>query len=152
MLHHAVVLIPPRLRHEARRRARPHRARLHRARPHRRRHGSALVECLVAMLLLASGALALAAGTRATALLADDAILVARAQALSTTSAERTWLTPCFARDGPSTTTLPRVQLITTARSDSGLRVAQLVAKLSFTPFARITPATLTASSARACR
>lgn len=147
MLHHAVVLIPPRLRHEARRRAHPHRVR-----PNRRRHGSALVECLVGMLLLTSGALALAAGTRATALLADDAILVARAQALSTTSAERTWLTPCFARDGPTTTTLPRVQLITTARSDSGLRVAQLVAKLSFAPFARVTPATLTASSARTCR
>ena len=61
----------------------------------RARHGRALVECIVAIFLLAATALSLAATARGTLSLADDAILVSHAQAMTTTRVENAMAAPC---------------------------------------------------------
>jgi Tfp pilus assembly protein PilV len=76
--------------------------------PERARAGRALVECIVAALLLAITALALATSTRGTLALADDAQLVTRAQALATTRAELAMRAGCTVH-ATGTDNTPRV-------------------------------------------
>ena len=59
------------------------------------RVGRALVECLVAALVLSVAALALTAAVQSSATLTDDATLVARAQAAAGAAAERGLLRAC---------------------------------------------------------
>lgn len=75
------------------------------------RRGRALVECIVAMFLVAVTALSMAATVRGTLSLADDATLVARAQAMATTRVEDVMTLPC----GPGATgtdQLPRLSVL----------------------------------------
>lgn len=59
------------------------------------RDGRALVECIVAIFLLAMTALSMAATVRGTLALADDASLVTHAQSLATTRVEDALTVPC---------------------------------------------------------
>lgn len=77
----------------------------------RRRHGRALVECIVAMILLAITALSMSATVRGTLSLVDDATLVTRAQAMATTRVEDTMARPC-GTSATGTDQTPRVQVL----------------------------------------
>ena len=105
----------------------------------------------MSIVLLSAAALAMIAGTRATALLTDDATLVARAHALGAASAERVHGAPCSIDDREATTTLPRVRLDEMLHAGSRLQRVQVAASLHFSPLARSTPAALGLSSARLC-
>lgn len=83
-------------------------ARTHVTSSHRR--GRALVECIVAIFLLAITALTMAASVRGTLALTDDATLVARAQALATTRVERALMGNC-AQSASGSDVAPRVNL-----------------------------------------
>ncbi len=75
------------------------------------RHGRALVECIVAMFLLAITALSMTATVRGTLSLVGDATLVARAQALATTRVEDVMALPCGA-NASGTDQTPRLTLL----------------------------------------
>jgi len=83
-----------------------------------RRHGRLLVECLVAMVLLAVAGLALTAGTGSLTALSDDAILVARARS---SAAENVELSLAFACDSVvrTPTAAPFGARITTSAADT---------------------------------
>jgi Tfp pilus assembly protein PilV len=76
----------------------------------RTREGRALVECLVAALLLSVTTLALAATARGTLALSDDAQLITRAQALATTRVENAVGNGC-ALGASGNDAVPRVAL-----------------------------------------
>ncbi|MEP6835344.1 MAG: hypothetical protein ABJB74_18310 [Gemmatimonas sp.] len=59
------------------------------------RSGRALVECIVAMFLLAVTALSMVATAHGTLSLADDAMLVAHAQSMATSRVEDAMALPC---------------------------------------------------------
>ncbi len=118
----------------------------------RNRRGHLLAECLVGMLLLAVASVALSVSNRAVALLADDATLVSRAQFLSESAAETIFAHGCVSASAARSDTSARVIAQTVTRADSGVRASSISATLSFSPFARNTPPTLSVSSAFNCR
>lgn len=61
----------------------------------RRRSGRVLIECIVAIFLLAISTLSIGATTRGALAMSDDASLVSDAQALSTTRVEDALVAPC---------------------------------------------------------
>ena len=75
------------------------------------RRGRVLIECIVAIFLLAATALSLAATVRGTLSLADDAILVAHAQAMTTTRVENAMAMPCGTH-ATGTDWLPRMSVL----------------------------------------
>lgn len=77
----------------------------------RSRNGRALVECIVAIFLLAITALTMAASVRGTLALTDDATLVAHAQALATTRVERVLVGDC-AQSASGSDVAPRVDVL----------------------------------------
>lgn len=91
------------------------------------------------------------ASTRATALLADDAILVTRAHALSAAAAEHAHMAGCTATDRAVTTALPRVKVEAIITPAGRLQRVQIAASMRFSPLARAAPAELSLSSARLC-
>lgn len=77
----------------------------------RARRGRVLIECIVAIFLLAATALSLAATARGTLSLADDAILVSHAQAMTTTRVENAMAAPCGTY-ATGTDWLPRLSVL----------------------------------------
>lgn len=122
--------------------------RTHALRP---RRGRLLLECLVAMLLLSAGALAISAGTRASVLLGDDATLVSRAQAQASESAELGRLPrACGALAAPPRA-LPRLSSAVTATLGAGMARERFFANLTLSPFSGAPVGVLTLSSGRPC-
>jgi hypothetical protein len=107
------------------------------------------------MVLLSAAGAAFMAGTQATALLTDDALLVARAHSLSAAAGERTQYVPCAAIAATQGHDLPRVHVQSTGLPGAALQATSVTATLSFSPFAQgasHTPASaLSLSAARAC-
>ena len=110
------------------------------------------------VLLSAAGA-AFMAGTRATALLTDDALLVARAHSLSGSAGERTQFAPCNVDGASRGQDLPRVHVVSSPLSNGNLQGATVVATLLLSPFALHAASAshgsafeLSLSAARACR
>jgi hypothetical protein len=107
------------------------------------------------MVLLSAAGAALMASTGATALLTDDALLVARAHALSAAAGERTQYEPCTASAGSQGFGLPRVRVTSTSVPGAALQGTSVSATLLFSPFARgsagAPAAALSLSAARAC-
>jgi len=108
------------------------------------------------MVLLSAAGAALMAGTRATALLADDALLVARAHSLSSSAGERTQYAPCAAGGATQGRDLPRVHVAATSLAEGGVRGTRVTATLLLSPFAygassRTPSSNLSLSSARVC-
>ena len=101
----------------------------------RRRRGQALVECIVAIFLLAVTALTTAASVRGTLALTDDATLVSRAQALATTRVERTLVGSC-AHSASGSDVAPRVKLLWQQRGASRLTQTHLALTLVRAPIA----------------
>lgn len=99
------------------------------------RDGRALVECVVAMFLLAVVALATAASTRSTLALADDSALVTRAQALAVTRAEDALTTPC-ATSGSGLDQLPRVNMLWQQSGSGATTLVHLDLNLDRSPIA----------------
>jgi hypothetical protein len=131
----------------------PHHAR--RTRPTHRdaRDGRVLIECLLALTLLAVAATTLSAGTRALATLADDALLVARAHSAIHSAAERALAVACAQSAGEMSTLNagPRVvaQQRTSWQSTALTRIVS--AQLAPTPYARRDTQALALSVARPC-
>ena len=75
------------------------------------RCGRALVECIVAILLLAITALSMSATVRGTLSLMDDATLVTHAQSLATSRVEDAMATPC-GTNATGTDHIPRLNLL----------------------------------------
>lgn len=115
------------------------------------RAGRALVECLVAALLLSVAALALTAVVQSSATLTDDATLVARAQAAAGSAAERGLLHVCDTASHRSTIVGVRiagdVQDVGAATLQS--RVVRMTLEPS--PFAQRDTPRLAVSTARNC-
>ena len=108
------------------------------------------------MVLLSAAGAAFMAGTQATALLTDDAILVARAHAMSASAGERVQYAPCAAGSAALGQDLPRVHVAATPVPEGGLQGTSVTATLLFSPFAYrtrsgMTAAELSLSGARAC-
>ena len=116
------------------------------------RRGHLLAECLVGMLLLAAASVALSVSNRAVSLLGDDAILVNRAQFLGASAVEQIFAHGCRSESVSRSDTSARVIAQTITSADSGVRTSSISATLSFSPFARNTPPTLSVSSAFNCR
>ncbi len=115
------------------------------------RVGRALVECLVAALLLSVAALALTAVVQSSATLTDDATLVARAQAAAGAAAERGLLHVCDTASHRSTIVGVRI-----AGDVHDVGVAKLQSRvvhitLTPSPFARRDTVRLALSTARNC-
>ena len=116
-----------------------------------RRHGRLLIECLIALVLLAVSTLTLTASTRAIASLADDAILVAHAQFITASRAENTLAQPCDSAPLINTLLAPR---ITTSATDARLGAlnSRLVdATLAPPPLSIRDTQHLSLSTARSC-
>ena len=75
------------------------------------RRGRALVECIVAVFLLAITALSMSATVRGTLSLMDDATLVTRAQSLATSRVEDAMAMPC-GTGATGTDQMPRLNLL----------------------------------------
>jgi hypothetical protein len=108
------------------------------------------------MVLLSAAGAAFMAGTQATALLTDDAILVARAHSLSAAAGERVQYAPCAAGGATQGHDLPRVHVAATPVPGGGLQGTSVTATLLFSPFAYrmrsgMTATELSLSGARAC-
>ena len=114
------------------------------------RRGRLLVECAVGLLLLAVGAIAVATATRSVALLADDAVLVARARAQAVTAAESLLALPCAASS--AVTDRDRVQLAVTGTRSASLHTTLARATPRATPLAARTIGALTLSAAGRCQ
>ena len=129
--------------------ARDPRPRTSRPRISRPRQGRLLVECAVGALLLSGGAVALAGATRSVAMLADDAALVARAQARAGAAAESAHVAGC---GSPSTAVVdPRLSILATVGGSGGAETITLHARPVLSPLAGRTPAPLELVSARGC-
>ena len=106
---------------------------------------------MVAMMLLAVGALALTTAAQAAATLADDATLVARTQSIAASAADRALVAPC---DSISVTTFvraPRIEVALADRSTSSLRIRTISARLQPSPFAQRDSQHLALSVGRVC-
>lgn len=106
------------------------------------------------MVLLSAAGAAFMAGTQASALLTDDALMVARAHSLSAAASERTQYESCTAAGAARAQDLPRVHVVSTPAPDGKLRAASIAATLQFSPLARAgrnAAATLALSSGREC-
>ncbi len=117
------------------------------------RDGRVLVECLLALTLLSVAALALGAGTRGVATLADDAVLVARTHSVLYGAAERALAAPCT-RTPNGTTALPAgPRLSAEQRTDrQGATLARVVtAQLFPSPLSLRNTQQLSLSAARPC-
>ena len=106
---------------------------------------------MLAMLLLSTAALALTASTRATALLGDDAALVAHAQSLASERLELDRARPGCAASPIAPRNLPRIAAITQLSAAPGMERTRLLASLSLSPLASTAPVTLSLSGAKAC-
>ena len=124
-----------------------------RARP--RRPGRLLVECLVAVVLLAMASLSLAAGAVGMASMGDDALQLATAQREQTRVAERALAGSCDGADPGAVTVrwLTRRHRVTEESTRSGLLRRTLV-ETTWTPSALAAPAArrLRVSTAARCR
>lgn len=118
---------------------------------YQRRAGRALVECMVAMLMLAISALALSTAARAAASLADDALLMARAQSLAASAADRALVAPCDSTSTSSFLHAPRIEIALADRSTSSLRIRTVNARLQPSPFAQRDSQRLALSTGRVC-
>lgn len=106
---------------------------------------------MLATLLLSAAALALTTSTRATALLGDDAALVARAQSLASERLELDRARPSCAAPAGSPRNLPRIVATTQRSAAPGVERTRLLASLTLSPFASSAPVTLSLSSAKEC-
>lgn len=106
---------------------------------------------MLAMLLLTTAALALATSTRATALLGDDAALVARAQSLASERLELQRAQPGCAVLAIAPRNVPRIAAVAQRTAAPGMERTRLIAWLSLSPFASTAPVTLSLSGARMC-
>lgn len=88
------------------------------------------------MVLLSAAGAAFMAGTRASALLTDDALLVARAHALSAAAGEHTQYTPCAAGGAAQGQDLPRVHVAATPVAEGPVHGTRVSAMLLLSPFA----------------
>lgn len=129
-----------------------HRTRVRRrgARSSRARRGRLLVECAVGALLLSVGAVALAGATRSVAMLADDATLVARAQARAGAAAESAHVAGCGTLALPVAD--PRLSLFATIAGAGDAETITLRARPSLSPLGGRVGAPLELVAARACR
>ena len=101
----------------------------------RPRDGRALVECIVAIFLLATVSLASAVTTNGSLALADDSQLVARAQALAVSRVEDALTSPC-ATSGSGTDQLPRVNVLWQQSGAAASTSVQLDISVSRSPIA----------------
>lgn len=120
-------------------------------RPPSPRHGRLLIECLIALVLLAVSGLTLTASTRAIASLADDAILVAHAQSISTSRAEHTLAQPCDSAALTNTLFAPRIATATTDTRLGALNSRFVDATLAPPPLSIRDTQHLALSTARSC-
>ena len=116
----------------------------------RARRGRLLIECAVGALLLAVGAVALAGATRSVAMLADDAMLVARAQARAGAAAESAHVATCGSPAAPIAD--PRLSLLATVSGSGDAETITFRAAPTLSPLAGRVPAPLELISARGCR
>ena len=117
----------------------------------RARRGSMLVECVVATFLLSVVALTLSANTRAIVTVADDAILVARAQNTAVDQLEERLLTPC---DRATLARTPFGARISASYADvrgAALDARTVAVALAPSPLAQRDTQRLVISSARSC-
>ncbi len=103
------------------------------------------------MLLLSAAAIALTTSTRATALLGDDAALVARAQSLAAERLELERAQTDCAAPASAPRNQPRIAAVAQRSAALGLERTRLVESLSLSPFAGSAPVVLSLSGARAC-
>lgn len=106
---------------------------------------------MLAMLLLSAAAIALTTSTRATALLGDDAALVARAQSLASEHLELERARPDCAAPSPAPRNVPRIVALMQHSAAPGFRRTRVQASLTLSPFARTAPVALSLSGAREC-
>jgi Tfp pilus assembly protein PilV len=116
------------------------------------RCGRALVECIVAALLLSVTMLALVATTRGTLALSDDSQLITRAQSLATTRVEDNYARGCASGESGSDA-LPRVELLWSRSNSGAVSTAHIDATLSRSPiaFAGTTPMQFTIEAGSVC-
>lgn len=114
------------------RRISPTAARKNQGNAARQRRGRALVECIVAALLLAITGVTFAATARGTLAQADDAALLSRAQALTTTRIEDLLMLKCAATVN-GTDAVPRVGVSWWQTAGPGARSTQLHAEVTLT-------------------
>ncbi|MES2523618.1 MAG: hypothetical protein V4617_13015 [Gemmatimonadota bacterium] len=103
------------------------------------------------MLLLSVAGVALGTSTRALAILADDAALVARAHAAGSTLAEQVHWRACAASVTRSDD-LSRVHVEAVSTRDSAAVRATVLATLAPSPLARSTTRSLSLSTGRLCQ
>ncbi len=115
------------------------------------RPGRLLVECLIALVLLAVSGLTLTASTRAIASLADDAILVAHAQSIATSRAEHTLAQPCDSTALTNTLFSPRISTSATDARLGPLNSRFVDAALAPAPLSIRDTQHLSLSTARSC-
>ena len=115
------------------------------------RPGRLLIECLIALVLLAVSGLTLTASTRAIASLADDAILVAHAQFIATSRAELTLAQPCDSTALTNTLFSPRISTSATDARLGALNSRVVDAALAPPPLSTRDTQHLALSTARSC-
>jgi hypothetical protein len=117
------------------------------------RDGRVLAECLLALTLLAVAATALSSGTRAVATLADDAVLVARAHAVTQSAAERALAAPCAQTPDRTATVAagPRIVAQQRTEREASALVRVVTAQLAPSPYAQRETQRLALSVARPC-
>jgi len=120
-------------------------------RQYRPRHGRLLIECLIALVLLAVSGLTLTASTRAIASLADDAILVAHAQFIATSRAEQSLAQPCNSAPLINTLHAPRIATAATDAKIGALNSRFVDAALAPPPLSIRDTQHLALSTARSC-
>ncbi len=103
------------------------------------------------MLLLSAAALAFSTSTRASALLGDDAALVAHAQALATEQLEGERAHRNCAASPTPPRNVPRIVALTQSTGSPGVERTRLAATLALSPFAAHASAVLSLSGARPC-
>ena len=115
------------------------------------RHGRLLVECLLALVLLAVAGLTVTASTRAIASLADDAILVAHAQFIVTSRAELSLSQPCSSAPLINTLLAPRISTSATDARLDALNSRFVDAALAPPPLSLRDTQHLSLSTAKSC-
>lgn len=103
------------------------------------------------MLLLSAATLAITTSTRASAMLADDATLVARAQAIGSESLELARILSACAAPVPAVRAVPRVTATLLPTVGAGVVVSLFSATLTLSPFAGRTDPLLSLGTARRC-
>lgn len=117
----------------------------------RAKRGRMLVECLVAMLLLAVTGQLVVALAQGIARSADSARLTNTAWAMATVAIESKIAAECSGSGPSGDQSRPRVTLTSTERAAGSVRESDISVRLARSPLAHSTEQTLRLSSARSC-